>query len=271
MSIEQIRSHFGFTKMPFTKEISPSDLHCHTGHLEAVARINFLVDESAIGVITGEVGSGKTVAVRKAMSQLEKSRHSIIYLANPVLGTKGIYSEIVSQLGERPCYYKTQLISQTISLLSAQMSEKRRKAVVICDEAHLLGGSQLEELRFLTSSDMDSSSSFALLLVGQPNLKARLRLGTFSALDQRISLRYTIPPMTKEETKSYALHHLKLAGRTDAIFSDESISLIHQVSRGLPRSVNNLARQALIAAFANQSAIVDEKATRQAISEAETE
>ena len=118
---------------------------------------------------------------------------------------------------------------------------------------------------------MDSSSSFALLLVGQPNLKARLRLGTFSALDQRISLRYTIPPMTKEETKSYALHHLKLAGRTDAIFSDESISLIHQVSRGLPRSVNNLARQALIAAFANQSAIVDEKATRQAISEAETE
>ena len=123
----------------------------------------------------------------------------------------------------------------------------------------------------MTNTDMDSSSSFALLLVGQPNLKARLRLGTFSALDQRISLRYTIPPMTKEETKSYALHHLKLAGRTDAIFSDESISLIHQVSRGLPRSVNNLARQALIAAFANQSAIVDEKATRQAISEAETE
>ncbi len=97
MSIDQIRSHFGFTKMPFTKDISPSDLHLHEGHLEAVARIGFLVDESAIGVITGEVGSGKTVAVRKAMSLLEPSRHSVVYLANPALGTKGIYAGIVSR------------------------------------------------------------------------------------------------------------------------------------------------------------------------------
>ena len=270
MSIDQIRSHFGFTKMPFTKDISPSDLHLHEGHLEAVARIGFLVSESAIGVITGEVGSGKTVAVRKAMSLLEPSRHSVVYLANPALGTKGIYAGIVSHLGESPCFYKTPLISQTISLLASE-SEKGRKVVVICDEAHLLQGSQLEELRFLTNSDMDSSSSFALLLVGQPNLKARLRLSTFSALEQRISLRYSVPPMKAEETKSYTLHHLKLVGRTDALFSDEALGLIHQVSRGLPRAVNNLARAALIATFANKSAIVDEKSARQAISEVDSE
>ena len=143
--------------------------------------------------------------------------------------------------------------------------------MVICDEAHLLDGSQLEELRFLTNSDMDSSSSLALLLVGQPNLKARLRLGTFSALEQRITLRYSVPPMTSEETRSYIPHHLKLAGRTDTIFSDEALGLIHQVSRGLPRAVNNLARQALIAAYANKSAIVDEKSARQAISEVDSE
>ena len=75
MSIDQIRSHFGFTKMPFQKDIPPSDLHFHQGHLEAVARIGFLVDELGIGMITGEVGSGKTAAVRKAMSLLEPSRH----------------------------------------------------------------------------------------------------------------------------------------------------------------------------------------------------
>ena len=77
--------------------------------------------------------------------------------------------------------------------------------------------------------------------------------------------------MKAEETKSYALHHLKLAGRTDALFSDEALGLIHQVSRGLPRAVNNLARAALIATFANKSAIVDEKSARQAISEVDSE
>lgn len=78
--------------------------------------------------------------------------------------------------------------------------------------------------------------------------------------------------MTQEETRSYIPHHLKVAGRTDTIFSDEALGLIHQVSRGLPRAVNNnLARQALIAALANKSAIVDEKSARQAISEVASE
>ena len=77
--------------------------------------------------------------------------------------------------------------------------------------------------------------------------------------------------MTKEETKSYTVHHLKPAGRTDVLFSDEALGLIHQVSRSLPRSVSNLARAALKATFANKSAIVAEKSARQAISELDSE
>ena len=143
--------------------------------------------------------------------------------------------------------------------------------VIVCDEAHLLSGPELEELRFLTNSEMDSSSSFALILVGQPSLRQRLKLGTNSALDQRVSLRYALTSMTKSETHEYVSHHVKLAGRTDALFSDDAISLIHQVSRGLPRSINNYARQALVAAYANKSAIVDEKSVRHAVAEADSE
>ena len=271
MSINLIRSHYGFTKMPFGKDISPSSLYGSASHLEAVARIGFLVDELAVGVVTGEVGSGKTVAVRKAMSQLEPSTHSVIYVSNPALGSKGIYSAIVTHLGEQPCFYKGPLITQVTALLGKEVLEKRRKVVIVCDEAHLLSGEELEELRFLTNSEMDSSSSFALILVGQPNLRVRLKLGTNSALDQRVSLRYALTSMTKSETKEYIYHHVKLAGRTDTLFSDDAISLIHQVSRGLPRSVNNLSRQALIATYANQSAVVDEKSVRQAVSEADSE
>jgi type II secretory pathway predicted ATPase ExeA len=101
---------------------------------------------------------------------------------------------------------------------------------------------QLEELRLLTSADLDSRSPFALL-VGQPRLRRRIKLGTFAALDQRIALRYAMTGMDTAETKSCLAHHPKLAGGSDALFSDDAIALIHHGSRGLPRAVNNLAIQ----------------------------
>ena len=271
MSIEQVRSHFGFSKMPFGKDLSPSALHRHGGHSEAVARIGFLVAEAAIGVVTGEVGSGKTVAARAAMAELEPSRHTLIYLPNPAIGARGIYAEIVGRLGGAPRYFKGALIAQTTELLATEAAERGRRVVIVCDEAHLLDTGQLEELRLLTNAEMDSASPFALVLLGQPALRSRLRLGSFAALDQRITLRYAIPPMTKEETASYVAHHCKLGGRSDTLFSDDALSSIHQAGRGLPRAVNNLARQALVAAYANRSAIVDEKAARQAGTEVDSE
>ena len=271
MSIEQVRSHFGFTKMPFGKDLSPSALHPHLGHQEAVARICFLVAEQAIGVVTGEVGSGKTVAARAATASLEPSRHSVIYLPNPAVGARGLYAEIVTRLGGEPRFHKAALIAQVTSLLATEAAERGRRAVVVVDEAHLLDTSQLEELRLLTNAEMDSASPFALVLLGQQSLRSRLRLGSFAALDQRITLRYAIPPMSLEECSSYVGHHLKLSGRSDTLFSDDALARIHQAARGLPRAVNNLARQSLVAAFANRSAIVDEKSARQAVSEADVE
>ena len=143
--------------------------------------------------------------------------------------------------------------------------------MLVLDEAHLLSVDVLEELRLLTNADMDSRSPFACLLVGQPTLRRRIKLGTFAALDQRIALRYAMSGMTDAETKTYLSHHLKLAGRSDTLFSDDAIALIHQVSRGLPRAVNNLAVQALIAAFAGNKSIVDESSARAAVTEVTTE
>ena len=119
----------------------------------------------------------------------------------------------------------------------------------------------------LTNHDMDSGSPFAAVLVGQPTLRHRLRLGVLAALDQRISVRYTIAGMNTADTADYIRHHLKLAGRDDTLFSDDATRLIHNASRGYPRAVNNLAINALTAAFAADHAIVDEKAARIAITE----
>ena len=118
---------------------------------------------------------------------------------------------------------------------------------------------------------MDRQSPFACLLVGQPTLRRKVKLGILAALDQRIALRYTLPPMTDQETTSYLRHHLALAGRSDPLFTDDAIALIHTNSRGKPRSVNNLALAALIAARAHDKTLVDEASARSAITETTTD
>ncbi len=135
----------------------------------------------------------------------------------------------------------------------------------------MLDSSQLEELRLMTNAEMDSANPFALVLLGQPALRSRLRLGSFAALDQRVTLRYALPAMTPTETAGYVAHHVALAGRKDTLFSDDAVARLHEAARGLPRAVNNLGRQALVAAYANRSALVDDKAARQAVAEAESD
>lgn len=270
-AIGGLRAHWGFTRTPFSKDLAPSMLHRYPGHAEAVARITWCVEEAAIGVITGEVGAGKTVAARAALGELDTSRHTIIYLGNPAIGARGIYMTIINRLGHVPRFHKAALIPQTTDALLAETTERGRRVVVVCDEAHLLAADQLEELRLLTNADMDSTSPFALVLIGQPTLRQRLRLGAFAALDQRVTLRYALPPMTQPDTADYIAHHLKLAGRSDTLFSEDAVARLHKASRGLPRAINNLATQALIAAYANNAAIVDDKAARAAITEVNTE
>ncbi|MGI9002215.1 MAG: ExeA family protein [Pseudonocardia sp.] len=138
------------------------------------------------------------------------------------------------------------------------------------DEAHLLDHTQLDGIRMLTNHDMDSRSPFAALLIGQPTLRRKIKLGVLAALDQRIAVRYHMTGMTSEETAGYLRHHLTLAGRSDTLFSDDAITLIHTTSRGYPRAVNNLAIASLLAAFTANKAIVDESSARTAVTEVTT-
>jgi type II secretory pathway predicted ATPase ExeA len=269
--IDRLQGFFGLSRTPFGRDLAPGMLHRHASHGEAVARIGWCVAERRIGVITGEVGAGKTVAIRAALSGLDPTRHTIIYLPNPTIGVRGIHHQIVAALGGQPLVHHATLVPQTASALAIEQAERGRTPVVVIDEAHLLEHAQLESIRMLTNHDMDSASPFSCLLVGQPTLRRRMKLGALAALDQRIALRYTMPPMTPEETGSYLRHHLGLAGRSDTLFSDDATALIHQTSRGYPRAVNNLALQALVAAFAADKNIVDESSARTAVTEVTTE
>jgi type II secretory pathway predicted ATPase ExeA len=221
------------------------------------------VAESALGVLTGDVGAGKTVSVRAAVAGLDPTRHQIIYVANPAFGTRGLYVAIVKALGAEPRYLRAELMAQAADLLAAEEAERHRRVVIIVDEAHLLDRAQLEELRLLTNSEMDSSSPFAGILVGQPTLSRQLRMGMFAALDQR----FTIRPMDIGESSAYLRHHMALAGRQEPLFADDAIARLHRVSNGLPRALNNAATAALMAGAAERKDLVDDACAKKAVAE----
>jgi type II secretory pathway predicted ATPase ExeA len=260
-------AHFGFAKTPFTKRIAARDLMARTAHAEAIARIGFCIAEAALGVVCGEVGAGKTVAVRAATAALDRTRYQVIYI--PTIGTRGLYVAIVAALGGSPRFHcvKAEVMRQAADLLAAEEHERRRRVIVCIDEAHLLSPEQLEELRLLTNTDMDAQSPFAGILVGQLTLARKLRLGVFAALDQRIATRYTIAPMDLAESATYLAHHLQLAGRTEPLFADDAIARLHRVAGGLPRKLNNAATAALIAAAADGKSLVDDTCAKRAAAE----
>ena len=180
-------AHFGLARTPFGKAIAARDLFARQAHAEAIARISFCVVEQTLGVVTGDVGAGKTVAVRAAVAALDPTRHQVIYIPNPAFGSRGLYVSVVRALGAQPRYLKAELMAQAADLLAAEAGERHRTVVVIIDEAHLLDPAQLEEFRLMSNSEMDSASPFAGILIGQPTLNRQLRMGAFAAIDQRIA------------------------------------------------------------------------------------
>ena len=265
--IEAVIDRFGLARMPFGRDLPPSRLHRHADCAEAAARITWAVAAKTIGVITGEVGTGKTVAIRSAVADLDPAGHTVIYIGNPATGVRGILAAAVTALGARPVHGTAALAVQAWNTLAGEAAERGRTPVLIIDEAHLLDHDQLESVRMLTNHDMDSATPFATILVGQPTLRHSIKLGVLAALDQRITVRYQMKGMTPDETASYIRHHLQAAGRTADLFTDDAVTQIHQAARGKPRTASNIAIAALIATAATGKNLVDHAAARAAIAE----
>lgn len=265
------KRYYGFSRTPFAKTLAPTQVLAHPGHLEAAARIRWLVDEHTIGLITGEVGVGKTLAARCAVADLDASHHTIIYIANPAVGARGIHQQIAHALGVAPRFHRGALIAQTADLLARERDERDKHTVLIIDDAHLLDADQLEQARLLSSDQMDSASLLAIVLLGQPTLRRIIRRGSYTALDQRIAVRYQLDPLSGDQTIDYIRHHLTIAGRSDPLFADDATTAIAHAARGLPRQINNLAVAALIAGYARRNTIIDHDCAAAAIADATAE
>ena len=129
--------------------------------------------------------------------------------------------------------------------------------VIILDESHLMDHQTLQELILITNFQMDAKVPFILTLIGQPDLRENLKRRMHEPLNQRITLRYHMAGLSLEEARTYVLHHLKIAGRSDPLFEDKAIEVLHQLGLGLPRKINGFAHAAMVAAMTKKKTIID--------------
>lgn len=262
--------YFGFTRLPFTKDIPANLLFDAVGQSELCARLDFLLKDRGLGLITGETGSGKSTAIRRFVASIEPARHTVIYLANPILGLSGIYRDLLATLGHEPPFGKPKAVARIRSAFQELLQTKHRLPVVILDEAHLLPPTVFEPLRLLFSTEMDSQSLGVLLLVGQPELRRTLRMAPYEAFYQRISTQFHLPPLDLAQTIAYVRHHIQLSGyKAGPIFTDDALARIYESTKGIPRLINRLCSTALIVGMVDNKLILEESTIRKALADLE--
>jgi type II secretory pathway predicted ATPase ExeA len=149
--IANLQGHYGFSKMPFGRELAPGMLHRHDAHNQAAARITWCIQQRALGVLTGEVGAGKTVALRAALDGLDPSRHALIYLPNPSVGVRGIHHAIVSALGGVPRTHHATLVPQALDAIANEQAERGRTPILAIDLCRTRNYADIGEFRMRTS------------------------------------------------------------------------------------------------------------------------
>lgn len=256
--------YFSFTREPFSRELAPSEVFISKGHHELLARLRHAIETGSLAVITGQVGSGKSTAIRSVMHSLEASRYRYMYMASSELTPSEFYKSLLYHVNVQPGRSFSQnkrLVAQTM----LEIHQKGIKPIVLIDEAQELSAPMLSELRFVLNYQADSFSPLMVILTGQPQLAETLRLQVLECIRQRINVHYRLPCLEEEEVSAYILHHLKVAGLNKQIFTDAAIKLISQFSKGIPRRINNLCRYAIIAAVVTDSPTIDAEAVQKGL------
>lgn len=243
---------------PFSRQIDAAVLFESQGHLEALARLRLMVENRYLGLLTGEVGSGKSTLIRRLFQSLDPTRYLSVYLSMANLKPRDFYAELLRHAGEVPPFSLAQAKRLWAQVLQTRHEQGEKSLVVVVDEAQEMSDAMLGELRFVVSHQMDSCSLFPLILVGQSELRRTLRLKKHDALAQRIPLLFHLGGLYPEETAAYIRHQLKTANLAVPVFSDSAIQRVHGTSGGIPRLINQVCLQALYDANHRKHEVIEE-------------
>jgi type II secretory pathway predicted ATPase ExeA len=250
------KEFYGLAEKPFNKTPDPRFLFQSSKHAEALARLQHAVEEQDIVLLTGEIGSGKTLLSRAFIDLLDESFYPVLII-NPRLSPSQLLRTVALRLGmDDSSRYRHGLL-EGINAKLYELYEADRKPVIIIDEAQLIPGkSTFEELRLLTNFQLDDRNLLALVLIGQTELQDRLNRKSYRALRQRIGMQYHLSPLNREETKAYLEHRLKVAGRVAPLFDSRAIELVYEHSGGIPRRINIIAGNALVEGFGREASSI---------------
>ncbi|HEX5706951.1 MAG TPA: AAA family ATPase [Pyrinomonadaceae bacterium] len=250
---------YGLKELPFALTPDPRFIYFTPSHTEAMANLHYGIESGkGLIVVTGEVGTGKTTILRWMMQRLDRTV-LVGYIFNPRMTVPEFYHHVTSPklLDVRSWENKSELISALGETLETRHARGLR-TVLIVDEAHGLSTSVLEEIRLLSNFESDSAKQLQIILTGQPELREVLNQPELRQLKQRVALRCEIRPLPNiEETERYVTSRLLVAGaeRTD-IFSSGAIDFVFRCSAGIPRQINNLCDNALLAGFASGQEVI---------------
>jgi len=250
------KAFYSLERNPFEITPDPSFLFPTKRHNEALASLYYGVRRrKGFVVLTGEVGTGKTLLLRSLLQLLKQNDDvAYAYVFNGRLSPVEFLQYIAGDLGLPPSSMnKGELLVQIAHYLIAR-SEKKLTTVLVVDEAHHLSEEILEEIRLLTNLETPQEKLLQILLAGQPELDDKLDSPSLRQLKQRVALRSHLVPLDSDETKGYVERRLQLAGAPSpsALFPPETIAAVYQHSQGLPRLINTICENALIAAYAGQ-------------------
>lgn len=242
------RKHFGLTRHPFGKDLPPEELFVSTAGRELEVRLGHLLELRGIGLVTGEVGSGKTTLCRKVVTSLHSGLYRVFYVPLTTGNAMDMYKSVAWELGLPTERSRAALYRCIRAEVTRLCLETKVRPVLVVDESQHLRSDVLEDLRLLTNYEMDSQNRLCLLLVGQAELRRRLSMAVHEPLNQRIVVRHHLAGLSRDELPLYLQHLLRLAGTELPLFDASAIEALFQATNGLPRKVNLLAHHALMAA-----------------------
>lgn len=247
-------SFYGLNRSPFELSPDPHFVFPTEGSKEALASIYYAVcRRKGFIVMTGEVGTGKTLIVRCLLALLKRQQVAFANVFNPRLSVLEFLRYVVYDLGIQAAGpTKGDLLRALYGFLLAQF-EKGMTTVLVVDEAQQLSAAVLEEVRLLTNLETSQQKLLQIVLVGQPELDEKLDSYELRQLKQRIAVRCRLQPLREGETRDYIAHRMKLAGKQsplEEMFPAETLEAIYRYSLGVPRLINSLCEQSLIAGFA---------------------
>jgi general secretion pathway protein A len=263
-------SFFGLSEKPFAITPDPRYLYLSERHAEALAHLLYGINESGGFIqLTGEVGTGKTTVVRTLLSRVPHHADVAVIL-NPRVTPVEFLLTICEELGLAIAEADRDSVKQMVDALNRRLLSAHaegRRIIVLVDEAQNLSIDVLEQVRLLTNLETPTQKLLQIILIGQPELRELLDRTDLRQLAQRITGRYHLRPLSREETKGYVRHRLRVAGATEDIFTSAALVELHRLSQGIPRVINVACDRALLGAYTQETKKINAGLVRRAAGE----